>query len=58
MATSSFDRSFIVNDPETIKQVKYNLDNPTKVVYSKRDLKKEAAEGIAILKQRLSRSAS
>jgi hypothetical protein len=54
MATTSFDRSFVVTDPVSIKQFKQDLDNPTKVKFAKRDLEEDKHKGIASLKRRLS----
>lgn len=51
MPTSSFDRSFVVTDPDTIEKLNHDLENPRKAKTSKRDLKNDAIEGLAMLKK-------
>lgn len=53
MSESSFDRAFYVTDPSSIKQLEYDLDNPKKVEYSKRDMAQENKKGIELIKRKL-----
>ena len=41
MATSSFDQEFILSEPEAIAELDKALDNPTPVVFTKRDIEEE-----------------
>jgi hypothetical protein len=54
MATSSFERSFVVTDSDAIKQLHNDLQNPRKVTIITRDKKADSEKGIELLKQRLS----
>jgi hypothetical protein len=56
MATVSFDKSFVVRDEESIKQIHYDLEHPRPVRIPKRDYRADSKRGIQLLKQRLSRS--
>lgn len=56
MATTSFDKSFIVSDQNSIKQLKSDFTNPRKVSSEARNVKAENQQGIQLLKQRLSNS--
>ncbi|CAM5223049.1 hypothetical protein [Alishewanella longhuensis] len=51
MSESSFDRAFYITDPSSIKQLEYDLDNPKKVEYSKRDMAQENKKGIELIKE-------
>jgi hypothetical protein len=54
MATTSFDKSFVVRDSESIRQIHKDLENPRKVVIQKRDYEADAKKGIELLAQQLS----
>lgn len=56
MATTSFDKSFVVSDQTSIKQLKSDFTNPRKVSIKTRNVKAENEQGIQLLKQRLSNS--
>ncbi|WP_019613519.1 hypothetical protein [Psychromonas ossibalaenae] len=56
MATTSFDKSFVVSDQTSIKQLKSDFTNPRKVSIKARNVKAENEQGIQLLKQRLSNS--
>ena len=53
MATSSFDKSFVVTDQESIKQLKADMLSPRKVTIKSYDRHAENKKGIQLLKQRL-----
>lgn len=56
MATISFNKSFIVSNPNSFNAIINDLENPRKVEISERDYKAENIKGIKLLKQRLSNS--
>lgn len=56
MATTSFDKSFVVTDQESIDRLHHDLAHPRLVKVNKRNYKAESAKGIKLLKQRLSNS--
>lgn len=56
MATTSFDKSFVVTDQESIDRIYNDLAHPRLIKVAKRDYKAEGAKGIKLLKQRLSNS--
>lgn len=53
MATSSFDKHFVVKDPKAIKILINALQSPIKVVLPKKDLEKEEKEALCAIKKRL-----
>lgn len=53
MPTSSFDRKFVVTDPETIKRFRHALANPIKVKIRRRDREKESKDALELLKAKL-----
>ncbi len=53
MATTSFDKNFVVTDMESIKQLRADMKNPRKVAIKKYDREAENKKGIQLLKQRL-----
>lgn len=56
MATSSFEKSYVVSDKSAIDKLRADLLNPIKVNFrSTLDLQKSSEKGIQLLKQRLSR---
>ncbi len=56
MATSSFEKSYVVSDKSAIDKLRADLLNPIKVnIRSTLDLQKSSEKGIQLLKQRLSR---
>ena len=56
MATTSFDKSFVISDQNSIKQIKSDFANPRKVSLNARNVRAENEKGIQLLKQRLSSS--
>ncbi len=54
MATTSFEKSFVVTDNDSIAQVKKDLANPVKVVVKQRDYKADKKKGLTLLAQQLS----
>ena len=54
MATASFDRSFVVNDQESIKKIHDDLAQPKLIKVKVRNYKADSKKGIQLLKQRLS----
>jgi len=56
MATTSFDKSFVVTDQESIDRIHHDLAHPRLIKVTKRDYKAESAKGIKLLKRRLSSS--
>ncbi|MBI6339777.1 hypothetical protein JEO90_10750 [Proteus vulgaris] len=54
MATTSFSKSFIVKDKQSIDFIQHDLSYPRHVKIVKRNYKAENKQGIALLKQRLS----
>ncbi len=57
MATTSFDKTFMVSDPSAIKKIRQDLANPRLIKVRGRDYKAENAKGVQLLRQRLSNSA-
>lgn len=53
MPTSSFDKTFIVSDPEAIEKICQSLENPRVVYIQRRDFDLENIKGIELLKKRL-----
>ena len=53
MATSSFDKKFIVHDPLIIENLINDLNNPEikKIRVNKRDLKKDQEIGLKLLRK-------
>ena len=56
MATTSFDKRFIVSDQKSIEQLKSGFTNSRKVSIKARNVSAENERGIQLLKQRLSNS--
>ncbi|EXJ11027.1 hypothetical protein [Nitrincola nitratireducens] len=56
MATTSFDKCFVVTDQESIERIYYDLAHPRLIKVAKCDYKAESAKGLKLLKQRLSKS--
>ena len=56
MATVSFNKNFVTENPVTFNAIINDLDNPRKVKVTKRDYNAESVKGIQLLKQRLSNS--
>ncbi len=56
MATVSFNKSFVIENPVAFDAIIKDLDNPRKVKVTKRDYNAESVKGIQLLKQRLSNS--
>lgn len=56
MATASFEKSFVVTDEQSVKQIRESLANPRQIKAKKRDYRAENKRGIQLLKQRLSNS--
>lgn len=54
MATTSFDKVFVVSDQESIKIFNQNLKKPVKIKVSSHNLKADKKKGISLLKQQLS----
>ncbi|WP_435234495.1 hypothetical protein ACR30L_12025 [Psychromonas sp. PT13] len=54
MATTSFNKNFVVSDKKSIRQLKADINSPRKVFIKEYDRKAENAKGIKLLKQRLS----
>lgn len=55
MATSSFDKQFIVADAESAKKIIRALDNPKRIVAQQKNLENEEHEGLLALKRKLAR---
>jgi hypothetical protein len=53
MATTSFEKDFVISDERSIKNFKSNLSNPRKIKVSSRNLKDDRVKGIQLLKQKL-----
>ncbi|KOO60059.1 hypothetical protein WH43_00060 [Rheinheimera sp. KL1] len=53
MATTSFDRNFVVSDSKSIEQIHKDLEAPRHVKIKKRNYKADSVKGIALLKQQL-----
>ena len=56
MATASFDKTFVVNDKQSIDRIHQDLANPRYIKVQKRDYEAENKRGIQLLRQRLSNS--
>ena len=56
MATVSFNKSFVIENPVAFDAIIKDLDNQRKVKVTKRDYNAESVKGIQLLKQRLSNS--
>lgn len=56
MVTTSFDKSFVIKDEQSIARIHQDLATPRQVKVKKRDYKAENQRGIALLKQQLSNS--
>ncbi|MFT6347108.1 MAG: hypothetical protein ACJAYB_000089 [Psychromonas sp.] len=53
MATTSFNKNFVVTDQTSIKNLAKDLLTPHKIVINKRDYQTDKVKGIELLKQRL-----
>jgi len=56
MATTSFDKSFIVTNEERIEKFRRAAATPRKVVVKRRNYESDRSKGIQLLAQRLSSS--
>jgi hypothetical protein len=56
MATTSFNKDFVISDAKSIKVFQAQVENPKKIVITSRDLQAEKVKGIQLLKQQLSAS--
>lgn len=56
MATVSFNKNFVMENPVAFNAIIKDLEHPRQVEVAKRDYSKENAKGIELLKQRLSNS--
>lgn len=56
MATTSFEKNFVVTDPNAIKAFKENCKKAHKVTTNNRNHEADRVKGIALLRQRLSHS--
>lgn len=56
MATSSFDKKFIIKDPKALKNLEKALENAEEKYIPKRDIDKEIDKGVKKLNQSLLRS--
>jgi len=56
MATSSFDKTFVVVDRGAASRFASDVAKPEKVVVNRRDIDAESKRGLALLKRRLSHS--
>ncbi|ALO36325.1 hypothetical protein CMT41_17475 [Colwellia sp. MT41] len=54
MATTSFDKVFVVSDQKSIKAFNQNLNNPVRVKVNSHNLNTDRKKGISLLKQQLS----
>ncbi len=54
MATTSFEKCFVVSDSNSIEQVKKDLANPIEVVVKQRDYQADKKKGLTLLAQQLS----
>ena len=54
MATTSFNKNFVVSDASGVKQLKADLKQPRKVVVREYDRVAEDKKGIELFKQRFS----
>ncbi len=55
MATTSFNKAFVVRDEGSIRQFKLDAENPARVKFSKVNYAKEEERGLASLDRLLSR---
>lgn len=53
MATSSFDKNFVVKDSSIVAKVHKKLQSKNCIKVIKKDIKKESSRGVALLKQSL-----
>lgn len=53
MATTSFNKDFVISDEKSVIAFQVNLTNPIKVKVVSRDLKADKIKGIKLLKQQL-----
>lgn len=51
MATTSFDKKFVVKSKKAARKLLKDLDNPQVIKVHKKDLDKENEEGIKLLKK-------
>jgi hypothetical protein len=56
MATTSFEKNFVVTDPNAIRAFKENCKKAHKVTTNNRNHEADRVKGIALLRQRLSHS--
>ena len=53
MATSSFDKNFVVKDSDAITRVHNQLNRKNIITVNKKDIKADSSKGISLLKQSL-----
>ncbi len=53
MATSSFDKAFIVKDSKTADKIHKQLETKNSVSVVRKDVKAESSKGVALLKRSL-----
>jgi len=53
MATMSFEKKFVINDPSSIQKILNSFESPDKVSVREVNLKSENEKGIEILKLQL-----
>jgi hypothetical protein len=56
MATTSFDKSFVVTNQDSVREFKDNAKKPLKVVVKQRDFDADRQKGIQLLKRHFSAS--
>jgi hypothetical protein len=56
MATTSFNKDFVISDTKSIKAFQAQVASPRKIVITPRDLQADKVKGIQLLKQQLSAS--
>lgn len=49
MATSSFDKHFVVNDHKAVEQLIYSMENPTPVHLPEKEREKEEKEALCLI---------
>ncbi|TCV84182.1 hypothetical protein [Testudinibacter aquarius] len=54
MATTSFKKEFLVDNPKAIQALLDSVENPVKIKVSTRNLEDENKKGLLLLKQHLS----
>lgn len=54
MATTSFDREYVVTEIKSANKLSSDMEKPVKVQAAKRDYAKERQKGVRILKQQFS----